>query len=279
MIRRLSIRFAVPVGIVLTLPFLLGGCASLLDTIFQSASDRAGQMVGNAIGERVGSAIAGQTMLAMNQLTPELTQAYAMGVFATVYYQGGFYWEGKPYTPGQFTQWEGRNTVQGDFFEKAFLKREANKQEWWRVRVVETENGKTEEAVFEALFSAPTKSGEQKILRMRAKLPGQAKGAEVPITAKNQESWVLRPAQALTPESLKGATVGTEQVGVPAGTYKARHVRFASGNGQVDWWIADGVPGGVVKYSFTATDEDSRETETATMQLKKAGSGAKPTLL
>ena len=108
----------------LTLPLALQGCF-LLQSLVDSAADRAGQVVGNAIGDRVGHAIAGQTMLAMNQLTPELTQAYAMGVFATVYYQGGFYWEGQPFQPGQYTQWEGTHTVQGDWFEKAFLKREA----------------------------------------------------------------------------------------------------------------------------------------------------------
>jgi hypothetical protein len=261
--------------VALTLPMLLGGCASLLDAIFNSAADR----VGNVIGERIGTAIAGQAMIGLNQLTPELTQAYAMGVFATVYYQGGFYWDGKPYQPGQFTQWEGTNNVQGDFFEKAFLKREANKQEWWRVKVVETNDGQPKEAVFEALFSAPSKSGEQKILRMRAKLPGQAKGGEVPITAQNQETWVLRPTSRLSAESLAGATVGTETIKVPAGTSKARHVRFVHGAGTVDWWMADTVPGGVVRYTFTVTDEDAKETETSTMQLKKAGTGAKPMLL
>lgn len=262
-------------ALTLASPLALGGCAALLDSLLNAAGDR----VGAAIGDRVGTAIAGHALVGLHGLTPELTQAYAMGVFATVYYYGGYNWQGKPFAPGQFTQWEGHNTVQGDFFEKAFLKREANKQEWWRVRVVETENGKTEEAVFEALFSAPGKTGEQKILRMRAKLPGQAKGGEVPITSQNQESWVLRPSGQLTPESLKGATVGTENVTVPAGTYqKARHVRFVHGAGQVDWWLSDAVPGGVVKYAFTATDEESGQAETSTMQLKKVGTGAKPML-
>lgn len=261
----------------LTLPLALQGCF-LLSNIVDAAADRAGQVVGNAIGDRVGAAVAGQTMLAMNQLTPEMTQAYAMGVFAAVYYNGGYCWEGKPYQPGDYTQWEGTHTVQGDWFEKAFLKREANKQEWWRVRVIENHDGKPEEAVFEALFSAPNKSGEQKILRMRAKLPNQTQGAEVPITAKNQDSWVLRPSSRLTPASVAGATVGNEQVNVPAGFFKCRHVRFASGNGQVDWWLSDAAPGGLVKYTYTAT-EGKNKSETATMQLKKAGTGAKPMLL
>jgi hypothetical protein len=256
----------------------LSGCAELLDRVFSAAGDRAGQMVGDAIGNRVGTMIAGQTMLAMNQLTPELTQAYAMGVFAVVYYHGGFTWQGKGYQPGEFTQWEGQSMAQGDFFEKAFLRREADKSEWWRVKVQEKGNdGKPGEAVFEALFSAPAKDGSQAIKRMRAKLPGQTAGGEVPITAENRGSWVLRPTSRLTPESLKGATVGTEKVAVPAGSFTARHVRFAHGAGQAEWWLVDTVPGGVVKYGVRATDQGT--TDEAWMRLRSHGKGAKPQLI
>lgn len=256
----------------------LSGCASFLDAIMNAAGDRAGQVVGDAIGNRVGGMIAGQTMLAMNQLTPELTQAYAMGVFAVVYYHGGYVWQGKGYQPGEFTQWEGQSMAQGDFFEKAFLKREADKSEWWRVRVQEKDDaGKVEEAVFEALFAPPAKDGTQQIKRMRAKLPGQATGGEVPVTAENRAGFVLRPSARLTPESLKGATVGTEKVVVPAGTFTARHVRFAQGTGQAEWWLNDAVPGGVVKYGFKVTEDG--KTDENWMRLKAQGKGAKPQLI
>lgn len=255
----------------------LAGCAELLDRVFSAAGDRAGQVVGDAIGNRVGGMIAGQTMLAMNQLTPELTQAYAMGVFAVVYYHGGYTWQGKGYAPGEYTRWEAESMAQGDSFEKAFLRREADKSEWWRVAVQERDGGKTEEAVFEALFSAPGKDGAQSIKRMRAKLPGQAAGGEVPITAQNRNSWVLRPTSRLTPESLKGATVGTEKVTVPAGTFTTRHVRFAHGTGQAEWWLADTVPGGVVKYGVRSTEGGQQDE--AWMRLRSSGKGAKPQLI
>lgn len=257
----------------LTLPLLLGGCASLLEQAMNSAGDRAGSVIGDAIGQRVGEAVAGQTMIAMNQLTPELTQAYAMGVFMTLYYHGGYAWNGKTYQVGDFTQWEGHDMTQGDLFEKAFLKREKDGSEWWRVRVEENQNGKKDEAVFEALFSKPAADGTQTIRRMRARLPGQKTGAEVPITEANRDGWVLRPSGRLTPESLKGATVGTEMVKVPAGGFSARHVRFAQGTGQIDWWLSDQVPGGLVKYAVRNDDGDE-----ATMQLKRHGKNAKPML-
>jgi hypothetical protein len=52
----------------------------------------------------------------------------------------------------------------------------------------------------------------------------------------------------LTQESLDAATVGTESVTTPAGTFSARHIRYTMmGGGTYEWWAAD-VPGGVVKY-------------------------------
>ena len=254
-------------------PLALGGCASLLDRVMDAAGDRAGSMIGDAIGERVGQAVAGHTLVAMNQLTPELTQAYAMGVFMTLYYHGGYAWSGRAYQVGEYTQWQGHQMTQGDFFEKAFLKREADGSEWWRVRVQDSSDGQMEEAVFEALFSKPDADGTQYIRRMRAKLPGQAAGAEVPISEANRQGWVLRPAARLTPESLEGATVGNEMVKVPAGGFASRHVRFMQGAGQIDWWLSDKVPGGLVKY--TVRGEDGEE---ASMQLRGVGKNAKPML-
>lgn len=260
-------------ALTLASPLALGGCASLLDRAIDVASDRAGSVIGDAIGQRVGEAVAGHTLVAMNQLTPELTQAYAMGVFMTLYYHGGYAWSGKAYQVGDYTQWEGHQMAQGDFFEKALLKREADGSEWWRVRVQDTEDGKTEEAVFEALFSKPAADGTQSIRRMRAKLPGQKAGAEVPISEANRQGWVLRPAARLTPESLQGATVGNEMVKVPAGGFSSRHVRFMQGAGQIDWWLSEKVPGGLVKY--TVRDGAGEE---ASMQLRGVGKNARPML-
>lgn len=261
--------------VALTLVPLLGGCSALLDRAMDAAADKAGSM----IGDRVGTMIGNQAVVSMNQLAPQMVQPYAMGVFAMVYYTGGYAWmNGKGFQPGEYTQWQGSEMEMGDWFEKAFLKREANKQEWWRVRVRQNRDGKQEEAIFEALFSAPDAAGTQRVLRMRAKLPGQAKGSEVPITEENRDGWVLRPTSRLTAESLKGATVGTESVKVAAGTFSTKHVRFTSVRGQLDAWLSDKVPGGVVKYGYSATDDDGKHEDLGTLQLVGMGKNAKPML-
>lgn len=258
------------IGILLALPCALSGCSfisALVDQGLTSAGDRAGNIIGEKVGNQVGRSFSTQ----MDAAYPQLAQAYAMGLFSMLYYHGGYSWDAKPYKPGEYTQWQG-NLEQGQFFEKAFLKREADGREWWRVRSVSTEDGNKEEAIFEALFSVPNADGVQKIVRMRAKLPDQTKGAEIPITKDNQSMWMLTPTARLTPESLQGATVGVEQIKVPAGSFKAKHVRYMHGASAMDWWLADNVPGGVVKY--VVGDKDEKQT----VQLVKVGTGAKPQL-
>lgn len=256
------------IAVSLIVPSLLSGCA-LFSSFLDSAMNSAGNSAGSAIGDRIGTAIAGSAT--RYYMTPELTQAYAMGLFSMLYYYGGYTWQGKAYKPGEFTVWEGSDLDQGERFEKAFLKKEADGKEWWRVRSSKKDG--SEEAIVEALFSVPDKTGTQQIVRMRAKFPGQEQLSEVAITEENKGQWTLRPSAKLTAESLKGATVGVETVKVPAGTFKARHVRYAHGAGSIDWWLSDDVPGGVVKYSVT--DSDGGKVETGVMQLAKVGATAK----
>jgi len=95
---------------------------------------------------------------------------------------------------------------------------------------------------------------------------------EVPLT---EESVYVPPAE-VSDESIKGATVGREEVKTPAGTFTADHVVFMSsaGEGNIEWWITDKVPGGVVKY--IATDNEKKEVWESI--LTEAGSNAKTIL-
>jgi len=237
------------------------------------AMDSAGSEVGHSVGNRVGQALAGQIQTGL--VGPEVTRAYAMALYSVVFYHGGFAWEGKGYQPGDYTVWEGRHVSQGDRFEKAFLAREADGSEWWRVRADKRSGDHTDQFVAEALFSKPDASGAQKILRMRAQMPGEQKASEVPITAETQASWVIRPTGHLTAESLAGATVGQENVQVPAGTYQARHVRYSAGTGQADWWLSNDVPGGLVQYGVSS---ERHGDDDGLIQLVEVGHNAKPIL-
>ena len=92
---------------------------------------------------------------------------------------------------------------------------------------------------------------------MRARDPDGEVG-EVPVT----EETVYRPPQRLTEESVAGATTGTEPVDTPAGSFTARRVEYSgmASGGTVTWFLADAVPGHVVKYR--ASRENNRYTST-----------------
>lgn len=83
---------------------------------------------------------------------------------------------------------------------------------------------------------------------MRTKDP-EGKVGEVPVT----EKTVYRPPRRLTTESVEGATIGTEEIQTPAGTFTARRVEYqgAAGGGATTWFLSENVPGNVVRYQAT----------------------------
>jgi hypothetical protein len=77
-----------------------------------------------------------------------------------------------------------------------------------------------------------------------------------------------------TKESIEGATVGVEDVKTPAGSFKARHVRFGQGGGTIDWWLDETTVGGWVKFAAVGDDKEAKYT----MELVGRGTGAKSEL-
>jgi hypothetical protein len=77
--------------------------------------------------------------------------------------------------------------------------------------------------------------------------------------------------------------VGTEDIKVAAGTYKAAHYREKNAMGTVDIWVSDTVfPLGIVKVVTTPEVDESApaamQVPVATMELISTGKGAKPVI-
>jgi hypothetical protein len=84
---------------------------------------------------------------------------------------------------------------------------------------------------------------------MRGKMPGEREASEMMVPGQMSMVRSLgifgsRP----TKESVDGATVGTENVTVPGGSFSAKRVRFGGLGGRQEWWLSDSVPGGWVQY-------------------------------
>lgn len=268
----------VPIVFMAFLPgcgLLLGGKAggTFIGSAMDKAASVAGEKVGQKVGENVGTAIAGYADASLRGLSPALMQIYVSSIFSSVFYAGGYYFDyANVYEPGDWTKWKATGMDEGDEFQKAFLKKTDDGKEWWQIITSSMREGKREEVVLEALFSAPDEFGMRKLLRLRSLFPGDKEPAEMPVQD-NTSAWYNDPIK-LTKESLEAATKGIESVTTPAGTFTAQHVVYRDAYGIGEWWLTDKVPGGLIKYQVTGSSEQEGKASQYTVELVGYGKNA-----
>ena len=224
-------------GMVVLLLVCSSSC-TFVDSVIDKTSEVAGDMVGKALGQRVGGA-------AVAGLPPESRHLYVSGVFNSFFYVGGYEVGGTAYAPGAWTRWSVTGAAAGDEYEKAFLKRDGER-EWWRIATVTRDDGKEEAVVLEALFSGPDSSAERKLLRMRGQFPGDDGPGEMPVQ-EDTAAWYREPVR-FTAESMEGALQGEELLATPAGSFQTKHLVYKIGGSTLEWWLSEDVPGGMVQY-------------------------------
>lgn len=208
----------------------------------------------------------------------DYTWVWISHLFGAHYSSGATLFE-QDYAPGAWTRWQARTPAEEmvQETERAFLGRTADRGEWWRMKTITTVEGTAPDTVIlEALFR-PDSSNEyvQRLVRMRAKLPTDSAPQEM-MVPEQWATWNLMGSFSAKPtrESLDGATVGTETVRTPAGSFTARHVRFGSGAGTLEWWLDESTTGGWVKFQ----SNDAERKPQVVMELIGRGTGAKSEL-
>ena len=260
-------------GVLLVAGCLLAGCA----TICNSAGNSAGNVIGNAIGQKVGDAI-------VRTYSPAFLNFYYGYIFTLAFNSNGYDLASQPMKPGEWVKYEVSGHNAGDtkdekpnYIQRAFLFSDRTGHEFWQVKFTDGQTGDV--LTMEAEFD----KGRSKLLRMKAKNPKDTEGHEVPV---NDQTYYV-PPQKLTKESLKGALVATEDVTVPAGTWKCEHYKYGGvGGGYTqEFWINKTVPGGEVKYLQSVPQDSSKaksqpegsqgmDVNSWTSQLKETGTGA-----
>lgn len=227
----------------------LAGCATVRSAMGGATSGVASG-VGNAAGQAAGNAIArhfigpqvpgAPTGAGVNQA--QMMTYYANWMFALGFNSGGYWLPGAELQPGQSVTFEFASHGNTQRMEHAYLKKMDDGKQWYRVMWYAVGGDKPDTVIFEAMFSAD----RSQVLRMRGKTSGQEAG-EIPVEQNTGFAW--REPTYLTQESLQAATVGTETVTTPAGSFSGKHIKYTMmGGGNFEWWTADNVPGGVVKY-------------------------------
>lgn len=253
----------------------LSSCAAIIDNALNRAGSRIGQKVGDAVGETVGNAVAGAVETSLMNLTPELMQLYTQSLFVYAFHNGGVWWDEPAYEPGDWTRWKAENLDQADTFEKAFLQRTADGNEWWQIHTTSHQDGGTETVTIEALFTPAAEDGTRTLRRLRRQFPSDDGPVEVPVTEESASQWYAQP-RTLTEESKQGGHQGSERITVPGGSFDCEHYRFGEGASTVEWWISDAVPGGVVQ-AVRAASADNGEDSVRTV-LMAHGSSARTRL-
>ncbi len=220
----------------------LSGCffvQEAAESTVGAATEAAGEEVGQAIGARVASAANLPTAGTAQWNKFMVSQAQVL--FGYAFAANGMWPAEATYEEGEWVRYEFRTADGGEAgfqtMERAFLKTAGDGNEWWRVRAQQQEDA----WVYEALINP--ERGE--VVRLRSRDP-EGNVGEVPVT----ERTVYRSPQRLTEESIEGATVGTEELDTPAGTFSTRKVEYTGGmgGGTVTWYLAEDVPGHVVRY-------------------------------
>jgi hypothetical protein len=217
--------------------------------------------------------------VAPGQWTAELSWMYINSMFMMMYGTGANVFD-KPYQPGQWTRWrmQGEDEDDTKTIERAYLMATPDGGEWWRFKSISTsrEGNRVvaDTLVLEGLFKRQGE-GTLQLLRMRSKMPGDREPNEmmVPQNMSTVNTLGMYGAPP-TAESIEGATMGTETIRTPAGSFSAKRVRFSSPEGRADWWITDQVPGGWIKYRASESDSEV----TYVMELIAHGTGAKSEL-
>ncbi len=201
-------------------------------------------------------------------------------MFSAMYISGATMFE-KPYQPGEWTTWQMLDSASPEektTIERAFLLKTPEGSEWWRTTSLVAHDAVVDTVVLEGLFKPLDPDGTiRQLVRMRGKLPGDPEPREMLVP---QYMSMLSSLSALpfkpTPESVEGATVGSETVG----GVSAKHVKFSGGAGgsTIEWWLADSVPGGWVKFVGTNPQGDGDKPTTWTLELTGKGTGAKSVL-
>jgi hypothetical protein len=246
-------------------------CATCACSFVDSAISGAGDQMGRNMVGSSGSGMAQNASynsggsMSMATMNPAFLNMYMGVIFSYAFSSGGYDISQVDYKPGQYTRWNGKNqNGKGLTIERAHLFDDAQGRQWWKVKFID-ENQKT--TILEGLLDP----AQKKFVRMRAKFPDDKEGNEMAMTDQNY----YQPPQKLTPESIAGATKGTESVTVPAGTFTASHVVFGAMDGTREWWTVSNVPGGAVKQLLKNPHSDDDRWE---MELAAYGNDAKSEL-
>jgi hypothetical protein len=228
---------------VLVVAFALTGCFSLSSAISGAMANQATAGSTSNATQPADPPAASQAP----QASPSMGAAYQYqfnAFYGAMWTLGWFGYKDANYQPGQGTIWEISSSSKGSkgptTFERAFLKLNKDKSQWWRLRIKGSKE--KEEIVYELLVGADTL-----VQKVRYKDPDSGQVGEfVPDQSTPASSQPTR-------EQMANSLIGTETVTVRAGSFTADHYAYTDPKSgyKGESWISKKVPGYMVKFVGT----------------------------
>ena len=239
-IRRSLLMLVVVLSVV---GFALSGCFSLSSAISGAMANQTAANPGSSTAQPADSTSTAQAQ----QPSPASGMAYQYqfnAFYGAMWSFGWFGYKDGNYQPGQGTIWEITSSSRGSkgptTFERAFLKLNTDKTQWWRLKIKGSKE--KDEIVYEMLVGADTV-----VQKVRYKDPGSGQiGEFVPDQSSSQPGAASQP----TRDQMANSLVGTETVQVRAGSFTADHYSYTDPKSgyKGDSWISKTVPGSMVKF-------------------------------
>jgi len=208
-------------------------------------------------------------------LGPGNVRAYASSLLQLLHYQGGYEMPIESYEEGEYTEWQGSGVSQGETFQRVLFSVREDGAEWWRYEARSRAMAGAEIVyTAEILLSAPER-GDRRLLRMRVRYPGDETPSDVSVGDGTSGRWRVESRQQLDGKRLEESVVGEQTLQTPSGAIETRHLRVGrtGGEGAMNWWLSEEVPGGVVKFNETVPGEDGGARQRYEFELVDYGEG------
>ncbi|MBN2694761.1 hypothetical protein JXR93_08865 [bacterium] len=195
----------------------------------------------NYIEKQVGGYVNGQ-------LQPQLLKIYVSFIFYYAFFNGFLVYDLSPYKEGEWTKIDVKakddnNEESVVYIEKAFIKREADKSEWWKVKYTNPKDNQS--LIIEALFSG---ANDGKVLKILAKFP-DSETQEIKV--EGDDTYFIKPI-AFSSEFNKNIIKSSFALNVgnlKVDTKKITFVEPVTDN-SYEWYFSDKIPGKLVKVLY-----------------------------
>ena len=258
-----SRRVVLGISLLTAVLVVFSGCSSMLDSVANAGGllDKTEARMNQAVADAVGLGAMEDAMI-------------ASVMYAQVFYAGGYGTGYDDFREGEGVVWKitskDKEETQHLQVERALLKRNDDGSLWWYLRYQpEGEDEFVAEALIDKDYNLlKFRYFDQETETIREWVPEQDQEADSSDTSSDEQ--ITEDEVGYYEGDFSNYITGTETVVVPAGTYKAKHVLIEdsyTANSTADdsadyevryeWWIADDVPGDLVKYDWNNITENS----------------------